>query len=152
MSSGPDHVSVTTNPAGAKVFVGDQQVGQTPTVVTLDRKADKAVFRLELAGFEPVTVARDKQLNGWIWGNILLGGIIGLVIDFSTGAAHRFDETPIEVGLSPSGSKGAALPPPAPALTDEECREQRHRIFVDAQSIQDPRDRMTMLRTAPVCK
>jgi uncharacterized protein YceK len=149
MSRGPDHVSVTTNPAGATVFVGDQPVGQTPMVVTLDRKLEQAAFRLELPGFEPVILARGKRLNGWVWGNLMLGGLIGIVIDFSTGAARRFDDTPIEVGLKPSGG-GAALP--SPGLADADCLEKRHRIFVDAQDIQNRDDRMKMLRTAPVCK
>jgi hypothetical protein len=157
MASGPDHVQVTTNPAGATLLVDNVPVGQTPFVAKLDRVRSKGDLRLELPGFESVTILRDKSVNGWIWGNLLLGGLIGVVIDLSTGNATRFDDTPISIGLTPMGG-GAALPPPVggaalpPGASDPECKEERHRVFVEAKEIRNRDERLRVLRSAPVCK
>lgn len=45
-----------------------------------------------------VEVTLVQTQNGWIWGNILVGGIIGLAIDFGTGAAYKL--TPQEVNVA----------------------------------------------------
>src|SRR5437868_1277943 len=97
MASGPDLISVATNPSGATVFVDDIPAGQTPLVVTLDRAHNRGVIRLELPGFLPITMIRDKNLNGWFWGNLCLGGLLGMIIDVATGNAMQFDDTPITI-------------------------------------------------------
>lgn len=148
VASGPAHLSVTSNPAGASVYLNDLPAGATPMVVDLASDLPKAEIRLELPGFETVRLTRDKKLNGWVWGNILLGGVLGVAIDFATGAAHRFDDTPVAVDLT----RGVGDQVEPPQLSEAECKEQRHRIFVDAMDIQDPRLRLKKLRTAPVCK
>ena len=54
---------------------------------------------VEKEGYEPVTVVLKKGLNGWVWGNILVGGIIGLIIDVATGATSKFVPSEVEVKL-----------------------------------------------------
>lgn len=110
MAGGPDRVPVSSNPPGAAVFVDNVQVGVTPTVVTLDRGRSQGNIRIEAPGYAPVVIQRGKQINGWFWGNLCLGGLVGMVIDLVTGDVKRFDDTPIGVGLSP----GPGGPPPMP--------------------------------------
>lgn len=107
MARGPDHVPVTTNPPGATVFVDNVPVGQTPMTVTLDRKRNAGLIRIELYGFAPVVVMRAPKINSWFWANLWLGGI-GTMIDLATGNIKSFDETPISVGLMPDPD----APPP----------------------------------------
>ena len=147
VAGGPAHVSVTSNPAGAAVFLNDRQAGQTPMVVELASNLPKAEISLELPGFETVRLTRNKQLNGWVWGNILIGGLLGVAIDYATGAAHRFDDTPINVDFKP----GENVVTDKPQLSDADCKEQRRRIFAEAMDIQDAQQRLKVLRTAPVC-
>jgi len=64
MAGGPDRVPVSTNPPGATVFVDDIPAGQTPVMITLDRQHSRGVIRIELPGFEPVTVVRSKDIQG----------------------------------------------------------------------------------------
>ena len=41
---------------------------------------------------------RDAYLNGWYIGNVVFGGLIGLlIVDPETGAMWRLDENPIGV-------------------------------------------------------
>jgi len=90
-------VSIQSNPPGASYEIIDQSGfsvlrGQTPDQVTLDAgagyfdgEAYKVVFRKE--GYASTTQALDSGIDGWYWGNILFGGLIGLlVIDPISGA------------------------------------------------------------------
>jgi hypothetical protein len=108
MAGGPDHVPVATNPPGATVFVDDVPVGQTPMLVTLDRKRSARLIRIEMSGFMSVVVARTPSINGWFWANICLGSLIGVIVDLITGDIKSFDDTPISVGLVPT----TVTPPP----------------------------------------
>jgi hypothetical protein len=90
-------VSIQSNPPGASYEIIDQSglrvmQGQTPAQVTLDAgagyfdgEAYKVVFHKE--GYASTTQALDSGIDGWYWGNILFGGLIGLlVIDPISGA------------------------------------------------------------------
>ena len=115
MAGGPDHVPVNSNPPGATVFVDGVPVGQTPMVVTLDREHSRGMIQIQAPGYAPVIVQRDKEINGWFWANLCIGGVLGIVIDIVTGDVHRFDDSPIAVGLTPGGGGyGPAPAGPAP--------------------------------------
>jgi hypothetical protein len=110
-AGGPDRIPVTTNPPGATVFVDNMPVGQTPTIVSLDRGRSSGVIRIEAAGYAPVVVTRDKSVIGWFWVNLLVWP--GFLIDAITGNVKSFDDTPIAIGLAPVGA------PPAPAYAPQ---------------------------------
>lgn len=98
MSGRMQQLPVTSNPTGATVTVGSTKQ-TTPATFNLDRKAAVYEVVVEKEGYEPVTIVLKKGMNGWVWGNILLGGIIGLIIDTSTGSAAKFVPSEIEVNL-----------------------------------------------------
>ncbi len=108
MAPGPDRVPVNTNPPGAFVYLNGVVVGQTPTIVTLDRDRP-AQIQIYLPGFQPLVMERSKRFNGWFVGSILLFyAIFPLIIDFATGNYQHYDDEPIAIGLTPM-----AGPPPA---------------------------------------
>jgi hypothetical protein len=108
-AGGPDRVPVTTNPPGATVFVDNMPVGQTPTIITLDRSRAAGIIRIEAPGYAPIVIARDRGINGWFWINVVLLNPIGVIIDLVTGNINSFDDTPITLGLTPAGP---GQPPP----------------------------------------
>jgi hypothetical protein len=122
MAGGPDQIPVSTNPPGATVFVDNIPVGQTPVMVALDRERSSGVIRIELAGFAPVAIVREKGINGWFWANLCIAyAIFPFVVDLVTGDFKAFDDTPIAIGLTPAypayppGPSGPAPGyPPAP--------------------------------------
>ena len=146
MAGGPDRLPVSTNPSGATVFVDNAPVGQTPVMVTLDRAKPKAVIRLEKPGFEPITITREKTMNGWIIGNALFGGVIGMVIDVATNNASKFEDDPIAVGFG-------ANPPPGPESDPRlaDCQRRRQRQLLEASKIPEKRQRMVALRAVQTC-
>ena len=85
LDSAPEHAGLTVD----NVFVG-----KTPLLVNLARK-DNHTIGVRLAGFEPQTIRLHKTTSGWLWGNILFGGLIGVVVDASDGAMYNL--TPAEV-------------------------------------------------------
>jgi hypothetical protein len=66
-------------------------------------------------GHQKSTSELSAHLNGWYAGNIVFGGLIGLlIVDPGTGAMWRFDETHT-VTLTQDASPAAAVPMPAKA-------------------------------------
>ena len=90
-------VSFTSNPNGSNLVITDSMgleiySGKTPTVVELAGKDgffSGASYRITLSkeGYDNKTIIIQSKLDGWYWGNILFGGLIGmLIVDPATGA------------------------------------------------------------------
>ena len=90
--SGSDQaVQVDSVPENAVVTLNNVSVGNTPARFDLSRKNSTATVQLELPGYKSKEITLKRGTNGWVWGNILVGGLIGVVVDISTGAmyAHK---------------------------------------------------------------
>ncbi len=96
-------VSFNSTPNEAIITVTDLEgkelyKGTTPTQVTLKSgngffKGAKYNVKLEKEGCEPQTMVLEKRLDGWYWGNILFGGLVGiLIVDPATGAMWKLPE------------------------------------------------------------
>ena len=90
-------ISLKTNPEDAKVLIWDESgmvvfKGNTPTQITL--KSGTAYFNgydyvvlFTKEGFPNRNVTISSTVSGWYFGNIIFGGLIGmLIIDPLTGA------------------------------------------------------------------
>ena len=54
--------------------------------------------------YQEQTVYLTAKIDGWYWGNILFGGLIGfLVIDPLTGAMYKLDKETVAVTLEKKG-------------------------------------------------
>jgi hypothetical protein len=96
---GPDRIPVNSTPKqGAKIYLDGQLIGVTPSTVSIPRSSE-CVIRVEMEGYEPIVIDRDKHLNGWIFGNILIGGIIGIAVDLITHNQGGYSEDPVVVEL-----------------------------------------------------
>jgi hypothetical protein len=104
-------VSINTNPAGANISITDKKgtevyKGQSPTTVTLKSSSgyfSKAQYQVKLnsPGYAEQIVPINYKLNGWYFGNILIGGLIGmLIVDPATGAMYKLDTPAINVTLN----------------------------------------------------
>lgn len=97
---GNQRVLVNSIPPGATATIDGNISVTTPGEVSLKRNKSHVV-RIEKDGYQPANVMIDNELSGWVFGNILIGGIIGLAIDMSTGAAFKLDPNTISVTLTP---------------------------------------------------
>lgn len=91
-------IRINSIPQGAAALVGGQTV-ITPSTLTLkNNQTYNIVFKKD--GYEDTYYTIDKQMSGWVWGNIALGGIIGLLIDNMTGGAYKLVPTDVNVTLT----------------------------------------------------
>jgi hypothetical protein len=116
-SGGPDQISISTNPPGARIFVDNNEVGATPTTVTLDRKNSFGAIRVEAPGYQPAAIQRMKKMNNIAFLNLF--NLLGWAVDLVTGNYQEFDRTPVNLTLVPLGYQGAPpagwqQPPPYP--------------------------------------
>lgn len=92
-------IGVSSSPTNANVFVDGQLLGSTPFSVNLDTKKSY-VIRVELDGYMPFQATIDRRLSGWVWGNIVFGGLIGFAIDAATGSIYRLSPEQLSAQLS----------------------------------------------------
>ena len=102
---------VISNPSNATVIIKNKDGNdifkcETPCEVTL-KKNDlrKGSIIISKDGYETVTLPLGEKIEGWCWGNILLGGIIGWLIDVGTGSWKKADVEKINLDLNKSVSK-----------------------------------------------
>lgn len=104
-------LAINSTPSGAKVEITDREgvvvySGNSPAIVSLksgDGFFTKQSYRVKLSlnGYGERIIPVECTLNGWYAGNILFGGLIGiLVVDPATGAMYKLDRKYINETLS----------------------------------------------------
>jgi hypothetical protein len=86
------------------VTVNGKELGTTPLVAKLRRK-DKHAVRIEMEGYAPYEMALSRSTSGWVWGNIVFGGIPGLAVDAITGGLYKLKPEQIEGKLGESAAQ-----------------------------------------------
>ena len=106
-------VSINSSPTGATVSITDKKSkevykGQTPATVTLKSGAgffSKSEYQVKISspGYAEQVIPVNFKINGWYFGNLLIGGVLGmLIIDPATGAMWKLDTPPINITLNKS--------------------------------------------------
>ncbi|BFU89281.1 MAG: hypothetical protein NTAFB01_04680 [Nitrospira sp.] len=113
VSSSTVDVSLATTPAGAKAQVNGQTYATTNSVTIPIRRGKNPTIHVEKDGYEPQDIRLERKFGGWVWGNILFGGLIGLGIDLITEHAYGVEPDDIHITLQPVS---AALKQNAPTL------------------------------------
>ena len=103
-------VSINSNPSGATVSITDKKgkevyKGASPATVILKSGAgffSKAEYQVKISStnYAEQIFPVNYKLNGWYFGNLLIGGVLGmLIVDPATGAMWKLDTPPINVTL-----------------------------------------------------
>ncbi|RWU21674.1 hypothetical protein DM813_19330 [Pseudomonas alkylphenolica] len=130
-------VSVSSAPTGASFEITDKNgelvhSGNTPSTVTL--KSGKGYFsgqtytlHFKKEGYPDKKIELDSSLSGWYWGNILIGGLIGmLIVDPLTGAMYKLPEqASADMGKPVADAATRTL---SIALIDDLSAAQRERL------------------------
>jgi len=116
VSGTTERIRFESSPPGAQVRV-DGRSYTTPAAAELSRKNNYDV-QFEKNDYLPATRQVTRDTNGWVWGNILIGGLIGLVVDYSTGAANDLEPDLVSVDL--------VRTPPPPASNGTPGEDQSH--------------------------
>lgn len=95
-------LTISTNPSGANVEIKNKTGkiiynGTTPATISLKSSAgyfspESYGVRLSAPGLQERLISVKCGLNGYYFGNIMLGGLVGfLIIDPATGAMYKLD-------------------------------------------------------------
>jgi len=108
ISGGSAQISVTSEPDGATVYVepGDFE-DTTPAILTLRRKDGPYRLTIRKPGYRPYEVVIKATTNGWVLGNIVVGGIVGIIVDYWTGAATELSPKEVHAALTRHGVRAS---------------------------------------------
>lgn len=111
--SGQQKVKVASDPPGARVVVDGRSCGVTPTTLSLDRKVNHRI-QLEKSGYALAETDLRPGVNPWIFGNVIIGGLIGVVVDLATNSDRRLYPKEVEAHLAPVTEPASVLTSPLP--------------------------------------
>lgn len=130
-------VSFYSTPAGADIVITNKKgyeifSGITPTIVPL--KSGSGFFssaeyyvKISKPGYEDHITTITSSLEGWYFGNIFIGGLIGmLIVDPATGAMWTIDQEIVNVGLKPTERSLQVV-----SLSDIDEKLQNHLISLN---------------------
>jgi len=103
MNTSKQTITFSSNPTNAEVFINSERAGVTPITKSLERKGEYHI-KITLNGYYPYEKKLTRKIDGWFFGNILLGGIIGIIVDASTGAMYQLTPGQIKALLTEKGS------------------------------------------------
>jgi hypothetical protein len=92
-------VGITSAPTGAAVTIDGVPSGNTPVIAKLTRKANHIV-RIDLPGYQPFDLTLTHSVSGWVWGNVAVGGLIGLAVDAISGGMYKLSPEQLSASLA----------------------------------------------------
>lgn len=103
ISGTTQQLTFQSNPDGATVTISGRVIGKTPVTTTLKKAAGQSLL-FSKDGYQPLSMNLDTHLDGWFWGNIVLGGLIGSTTDNVSGAVNEYSPSQYMVTLQPEGT------------------------------------------------
>ncbi len=100
-------IGISSQPTGATVTVDGQAAGKSPITTKLSRK-DVHRITVTLDGYQAFDMTTTRKVSGWVWGNIVFGGLIGLAVDAITGALYEIRPEQVAAQLPKAGASGHA--------------------------------------------
>jgi PEGA domain len=91
-------VGISSAPTGASVTIDNLQSGTTPVFSKLRRK-ENHVVRISLPGYQPMDLTLTSSVSGWVWGNIAIGGLVGLAVDAISGGMYKLSPEELSAAL-----------------------------------------------------
>lgn len=58
-------------------------------------RSDNHIVRIQMDGYQPFDATITRSVSGWVWGNLVFGGLIGLAVDAISGGLYKL--TPEQV-------------------------------------------------------
>ncbi len=129
-------VQFRSTPDRARVSVQDERgktifQGETPTIVSLKTGKPYGVKKYAITfskeGYQAQTRVVRSTLNGWYLGNVIFGGLVGiLIVDPLTGAMWTLSPKEVDVALVPSGTSTGTEGPTLNVVQVEDVPQTLH--------------------------
>ncbi|MBY0488263.1 MAG: hypothetical protein K2R93_00355 [Gemmatimonadaceae bacterium] len=102
INTSPNQVHIAVkNGAGVEIASGT-----APMNLPLTRKNEYSI-ELSIAGYEPQKLQLTRGLSGWFWWNFVLGGPVGMIIDYAAGAMWKLQPSSLDIRMRKSEAKDA---------------------------------------------
>jgi hypothetical protein len=97
-------IDFNSQPAGATITIDGKTYGETPMAIPLKRNGrlsgqpdGKTMYAVTISmdGYYPYDIKLKRELDGWFFGNIIFGGLIGIIVDAASGSMYKL--TPDQV-------------------------------------------------------
>ena len=90
-------VTLHTDPEGATCDISRESkvvasLAATPGQVTVGREMAAIDISCRKKSYQPSNIRVDSSVEGWTFGNILIGGIIGFAVDAASGAMRQYPQ------------------------------------------------------------
>jgi hypothetical protein len=92
-------VKFDSTPTAATIIIDGVERGKTPFETKL-RRADEHTVVIKLEGFKTYETKLTKKFNAWYLGNIIFGGLIGVIVDPLTGAIYSLSPNKVHGELN----------------------------------------------------
>ena len=103
MHGSSQEVAISSNPSDAQVTIDGNVIGNTPLTKSLSRK-DKHSVKIDLEGYHTYETTILRKTSGWVWGNIVFGGLIGLAVDAISGGIYKLSPEQMQAELREGGT------------------------------------------------
>lgn len=95
VKGGSQGISVKTDPPGAACELSRKGttlgvVNPTPGTAQIGKSAGALDIACKKQGYLDATLSLSSSVQGWTFGNLILGGIVGLAVDAGSGAMHEY--------------------------------------------------------------
>ncbi len=64
---------------------------------------------MDLNGYQTFDATLTREASGWVWGNIVFGGLIGLAVDAIDGGFYNLTPKEVKAALTAKPSKMALV-------------------------------------------
>ena len=103
---GKQSILINSDPSGAMATIDGTMKLETPGQAKLKRGQTHIVI-FDKEGYESSKAFVDHDFSGWVFGNLGFGGLIGLAVDFGTGAAWNLEPGTVSATLTPLKAEAA---------------------------------------------
>ena len=115
-------IRVESDPSGAVVSLNCVEnslplLGRTPITIQVQRKSKSCAIGIAKEGYVPTTVPLQRTLSGAYVGNLLVGGVVGLVADAADGAMYKQGPPVVSVTLVELSRPPVVEVSPQPVVT-----------------------------------
>ncbi len=98
-------VTVSTDPPGASCKLSRQTetlgaIPMTPGSVQVSKSKNDMVVTCDKPGYQTATVSKSPSFGGATFGNIILGGGVGAIVDAASGANYTYSSE-VHVAMAP---------------------------------------------------
>jgi hypothetical protein len=116
ISGTTQQIAITTSPvSGASCELHSKEgtwTVTTPGVAKVDKTKEDISIHCAKDGYQDASATIPSSFEGWTFGNLILGGIVGVGVDAATGAMNKYPNA-FNVPMTPAAPSAAPAAAPS---------------------------------------